>query len=115
MLEYWRLLVFVGVCAALGGVLIILPLIVNKLRPDKEKNSPYECGVESDGENKQNFNVHFYLIAMLFIVFDLEIAMLLPWALINKSAGMMAFYAMLSFATIVTGSLIYEWKKGAMD
>ncbi len=116
MLEnYLPILIFI----VLGFVFGVAPLIVGFVmapnRPDDEKLSPYECGFEAFEDARMRFDVRYYLVAILFIIFDLEIAFLFPWAVVLKEIGMFGFLAMVVFLTILVIGFIYEWKKGALE
>ncbi len=113
--EYFPILVFLGVAAALSFVFVLLPLILQKLRPDTEKLSAYECGFESFGDSRRKFDIQFYLVSILFIIFDLEIAFLFPWAITLGTTTFFGFWSMMVFLTILTIGFIYEWKKGALE
>jgi NADH-quinone oxidoreductase subunit A len=84
-------------------------------KPDKEKNSPYECGFEAFEDSRMKFDVRYYLVAILFIIFDLEIAFLFPWAISLGNLGALGFWSMMAFLFVLTVGFIYEWKKGALD
>ena len=92
-----------------------ISFIVGDSNPDKEKLSAYECGFEAFGDSRMEFDVRFYLVAILFIIFDLEIAFLFPWAITLNNTGLMGFWSMMAFLLILTIGFIYEWKKGALD
>jgi len=113
--EYFPILLFIGVAIAVG----VLPLILGKLlaphRPDPEKRSPYECGFEAFEDARMKFDVRYYLVAILFILFDLEIAFLFPWAIVLNEIGLFGFLAMLLFLGILVVGFIYEWMKGALE
>lgn len=113
--SYFPILVFLGVACALSFVMIALPLLLAKLRPDAEKLSPYECGFEPFGDARGQFDVRFYLVAILFIIFDLEVAFLFPWAVTLSDTQFFGFWSMMVFLIILTIGFIYEWKKGALD
>jgi NADH-quinone oxidoreductase subunit A len=113
--NYFAVLVFIGLSVALALFLIILPFIVNTLKPDKEKLSTYECGFENFGNAKNKFDVRFYLVSILFIIFDLEIAFMFPWAIMIKEIGVFGFWSMIVFITTLTIGFVYEWKKGALN
>lgn len=116
MLEnYFPILVFLGVGALMGGVLLSLGFILAPRRPDSEKNSPYECGFEAFEDSRMKFDVRYYLVAILFIIFDLEIAFLFPWAVVLSEIGIAGFLAMVVFLGILVVGFIYEWKKGALE
>ena len=103
----------------MGAVFGVVPVILGRLvaphRPDSDKNSPYECGFEAFEDSRMKFDVRYYLVAILFIIFDLEIAFLFPWAVVLKQIGMFGFMAMVIFLTILVVGFIYEWKKGALE
>ena len=113
--EYFPILLFIGVAIAVG----VLPLILGKVlaphRPDPEKRSPYECGFEAFEDARMKFDVRYYLVAILFILFDLEIAFLFPWAIVLREIGAFGFWAMVVFLGILVVGFAYEWKKGALE
>jgi len=113
--EYFPILLFILVGLAVG----VLPMILGKLlgpsRPDPEKLSPYECGFEAFEDARMKFDVRYYLVAILFILFDLEIAFLFPWAIVLQEIGFFGFMAMMLFLGILIVGFIYEWKKGALE
>lgn len=118
-LNYVYILFFVTVAAVLSSVIVFLPLIVSRLtgtyNPYKEKLSPYECGFNPvDGRPKQ-FDVKFYLVAILFVIFDLEIALLFPWSINVRALGASGFASVMIFLFVLTLGFVYEWKKGALD
>ena len=113
--NYLSILIFIIISACLAFVLIIIPFIINKSNPDKEKLSTYECGFESFGNAKKKFDIRFYLVSILFIIFDLEIAFLFPWAVMLKEIGLIGFWSMIAFIITLTIGFIYEWKKGALE
>jgi NADH-quinone oxidoreductase subunit A len=118
LLEYLPILIFIGLAAVLGGVLIAVPLVIAPSKPDPEKLSAYECGFPAFGDARMKFDVRFYLVAILFIIFDLEVALLFPWAItLTKmgGAGVFAFWSMMGFLGVLTVGFIYEWKKGALE
>ena len=118
LLEYLPILIFIGLAAVLGGVLIAVPLVVAPSKPDPEKLSAYECGFPAFGDARMKFDVRFYLVAILFIIFDLEVAFLFPWAITLTNmgyAGTFAFWSMMVFLGVLTVGFIYEWKKGALE
>jgi len=116
MLEnYLPILIFLAMGAVFGVVPVILGRLVAPHRPDNDKNSPYECGFEAFEDSRMKFDVRYYLVAILFIIFDLEIAFLFPWAVVLKQIGMFGFMAMVIFLTILVVGFIYEWKKGALE
>ncbi len=116
MLEsYFPVLLFVFVGVAIGVLPVALGRVVAPSRPDSEKNSPYECGFEAFEDARMKFDVRYYLVAILFILFDLEIAFLFPWAVVLKEIGMFGFVAMLVFLGILVVGFVYEWMKGALE
>jgi NADH-quinone oxidoreductase subunit A len=104
-----------GVAFGLSLLLVLLSFWRGPKRPDLEKLSPYECGFEAFSNARLKFNVRFYLVAILFIIFDLEIAFLFPWAVSLKDIGLYGFGSMMIFLAILTVGFIYEWRKGALD
>ena len=116
MLEnYLPILIFLVMGAIFGLVPMILGRLVAPHRPDSDKLSPYECGFEAFEDSRMKFDVRYYLVAILFIIFDLEIAFLFPWAVVLKQIGVFGFTAMVIFLTILVVGFIYEWKKGALE
>ncbi|MBL6665173.1 MAG: NADH-quinone oxidoreductase subunit A [Rickettsiales bacterium] len=113
--QYLPILIFLAVAIGLSLVIIIVPFIISKRTPDSEKNSPYECGFESEGRVRNEFDVQFYLVAILFIIFDLEVAFLFPWAVSLGTIGVFGFWSMMVFLTFLTVGFIYEWKRGALE
>lgn len=96
-------------------VMAILPMLLLKQKPDSEKLSAYECGFESYGDARSKFDVRFYLVAILFIIFDLEVAFLFPWAITLGDIGVYGFWSMMVFLGVLTVGFIYEWNKGALE
>jgi len=115
LLEYLPILLFIGVAGALGTVLVLVPLIVAPSKPDPEKLSAYECGFNAFGDARMHFDVRFYLVSILFVIFDLEVAFLFPWAITLTSTGVFAFWSMIVFLGVLTVGFVYEWKKGALE
>ena len=113
--DYIPIIIFLFVALALSGVFIFLNFILSPKNPDPEKLSAYECGFEPFNDSRMEFDVRFYLVAILFIIFDLEIAFLFPWAITLGSIGFLGFISMMIFLFILTVGFIYEWKKGALD
>ncbi|HEY4663379.1 MAG TPA: NADH-quinone oxidoreductase subunit A [Comamonas sp.] len=113
--QYLPVLLFILVGIAVGVVPLVLGYVLGPNRPDDAKNSPYECGFEAFEDARMKFDVRFYLIAILFILFDLEIAFLLPWAVALQDVGAAGFVAVLIFLTVLVVGFAYEWKKGALD
>ncbi|MGB5670791.1 MAG: NADH-quinone oxidoreductase subunit A [Sedimenticolaceae bacterium] len=94
---------------------IVLGFLLAPNKPDSEKNSPFECGFEAFEDSRMRFDVRYYLVAILFIIFDLEIAFLFPWAVVLDQIGMAGFWAMMIFLGVLVVGFIYEWKKGALE
>ncbi len=116
MLEnYFPILIFIGVGLAIGVVPMFMGWMLGPRNPDSEKLSPYECGFEAFEDSRMKFDVRYYLVAILFIIFDLEIAFLFPWAVVIGEIGMFGFLAMMLFLGVLTIGFIYEWKKGALE
>lgn len=116
MLEnYIPVLVFIVVSLLLGGIMMALGFGLAPYRPDREKNSPYECGFEAFEDARMKFDVRYYLVAILFIIFDLEIAFLFPWAVVLDDIGLFGFFSMVVFLAILVVGFVYEWKKGALE
>ena len=115
MLEnYFPIMLFVIIGLLVGVGPMLIGFLLGPRRPDPEKLSPYECGFEAFEDARMKFDVRYYLVAILFILFDLEIAFLFPWAVVLKEIGMFGFVAMLVFLAILVVGFIYEWKKGAL-
>jgi NADH-quinone oxidoreductase subunit A len=116
MLEaYVPILVFLVIAVLVGVVPLAMGFILGPRRPDAEKNSPYECGFEAFEDAHMKFDVRYYLVAILFIIFDLEITFLFPWAIVLESIGWFGYSAMMIFLGILVVGFIYEWKKGALE
>jgi NADH-quinone oxidoreductase subunit A len=113
--QYFPVLVFLAVAVGLSCFLVLLPFVLKRRSPDKEKISAYECGFEPFGDARGKFDVRFYLVAILFIIFDLEIAFLFPWAVSLKQIGAFGFFSMMFFLFVLTAGFVYEWKKGALE
>jgi NADH-quinone oxidoreductase subunit A len=113
--EYLPILIFLAVAGALGLLLLTLGFLLGPRRPDPEKLSPYECGFEAFEDSRMKFDVRYYLVAILFIVFDLEIAFLFPWAVALDTIGVVGLAAMGVFLLVLVVGFIYEWKKGALE
>ena len=113
--QYLPVLLFILVGLAVGVIPQALGYILGPNRPDPEKNSPYECGFEAFEDARMKFDVRYYLVAILFILFDLEVAFLVPWAVVLKEMGSVAFWSGMIFLLILTVGFVYEWKKGALD
>ncbi len=113
--EYFSIIVFLIIALGLSFGFIILNYILSPKKPDPEKLSAYECGFDPFNDSRMEFDVRFYLVAILFIIFDLEIAFLFPWAITLGKIGIFGFVSMMIFLSILTIGFIYEWKKGALD
>ena len=113
--DYLPIVVFIGVALAIGGALLVAPFIVAYKQPDSEKLSAYECGFAAFDDARMKFDVRFYLVAILFIIFDLEVAFLFPWAVAFQDVGWFGFWSMMVFLGVLTIGFIYEWKKGALE
>jgi NADH-quinone oxidoreductase subunit A len=113
--EYYPILLFILVGLTVGVVLPVLAKLLGPSRPDPEKLSPYECGFEAFEDARMKFDVRYYLVAILFILFDLEIAFLFPWAAVINDIGFPGFISMMVFLAILTVGFIYEWMKGALE
>ena len=113
--QYLPVLLFILVGIGVGVAPQLLGYLLGPNRPDAAKNSPYECGFEAFKNARMKFDVRYYLVAILFILFDLEIAFLFPWAVALKDVGIVGFWAVVMFLTILVVGFIYEWKKGALD
>lgn len=115
LLEYLPILIFFGIAAALGILFMLAAFVLAPSNPDTEKVSTYECGFEAFDDARMKFDVRFYLVAILFIIFDLEVAFLFPWAVTLGETGVFAFWSMMIFLGVLTVGFIYEWKKGALE
>lgn len=113
--EYLPILIFLAVAIGLAGVMVIASFILAKQNPDSEKLSAYECGFEAFDDARSQFDVRFYLVAILFIIFDLEVAFLFPWAVAFGDIGLFGFWSMVIFLGILTVGFVYEWRKGALE
>ena len=113
--NYLPILIFLAVAGGFGLVLLALGWVFGPRRPDIDKVSPYECGFEAFEDSRTKFDVRYYLVAILFILFDLEIAFLFPWAVALREIGPAGFWAMMIFLLILVVGFAYEWKKGALD
>ena len=117
--NYFPILIFGAMVLLMGTFLVAIGLILGKImghaRPDKAKQSPYECGFEAFEDARIKFDVRYYLVAILFIIFDLEIAFLFPWAITLGNIGPIGFWSMMFFLGVLTVGFIYEWKKGALE
>ena len=115
LLEYLPILVFLGIALGLGLVLLTAAAVIAIRNPDPEKVSAYECGFNAFDDARMKFDVRFYLVSILFIIFDLEIAFLFPWAVAFKDISMIGFWSMIVFLGVLTVGFAYEWKKGALE
>ena len=115
LIEYLPILIFLGIAGGLAVVIVIASLIIAPQKPDTEKLSAYECGFEAFEDARTKFDVRFYLVAILFIIFDLEVAFLFPWAVSLGDIGGFGFWSMVIFLGILTIGFVYEWRKGALE
>ena len=115
LLEYLPILIFLGIAGGLAAVILLASYVIARQRPDAEKLSAYECGFEPFEDTRGRFDVRFYLVAILFIIFDLEVAFLFPWAVSLGNIGLLGFWSMMIFLGVLTIGFIYEWKKGALE
>lgn len=113
--NYLPIAVFFGLAVVLAIVVMVLPKILSTEKPLKDKLVSYECGFDAFGDARGKFDIRFYLVAILFIIFDLEVAFLIPWSLTLKSLGAFGFWSMMVFLLVLTVGFIYEWKKGALE
>jgi NADH-quinone oxidoreductase subunit A len=117
--SYLPILIFIGIAIGLSALFIFAPMLVSSAagtaKPDSEKLSAYECGFEPFEDARRKFDVRFYLVAILFIIFDLEVAFLFPWAVSLGDIGLFGFWSMMVFLGVLTVGFIYEWNKGALD
>ena len=113
--DYLPILLFMGLAGVITLVLLFAPVLIAPHDGDEEKLSPYECGFEAFDDARMKFDVKFYLVAILFIIFDLEIAFLFPWAVAFGAIGLLGFWSMMFFLAVLTVGFAYEWKKGALD
>jgi len=115
LLEYLPILIFLGIAVGMTLMILMASFMIARQRPDTEKLSPYECGFDPFEDTRGRFDVRFYLVAILFIIFDLEVAFLFPWAVSLGNIGLFGFWSMMFFLAILTIGFIYEWKKGALE
>ncbi len=113
--EYLPILVFLGIAAGLAVVMVAASWLAAHQSPDAEKLSAYECGFEPFDDARARFDVRYYLVAILFIIFDLEVAFLFPWAISLKGIGLFGFWSMMVFLILLTIGFVYEWRKGALE
>lgn len=114
-LDYLPVIIFLGIALAICGALLLGSAILAPSNPDPEKNSAYECGFEAFDDARMKFDVRFYLVAILFIIFDLEIAFLFPWAVSLGTIGVFGFWSMMVFLGVLTVGFIYEWCRGGLE
>jgi NADH-quinone oxidoreductase subunit A len=115
LIQYLPILIFLGIAIALSLVFVGAAVLIARQNPDAEKLSAYECGFEAFEESRAQFDVRFYLVAILFIIFDLEVAFLFPWAIALGDIGLYGFWSMIVFLGVLTVGFIYEWNKGALE
>jgi NADH-quinone oxidoreductase subunit A len=115
LIEYLPILIFLGIALALSAMILMASYVLARQRPDAEKVSAYECGFEPFEDTRGRFDVRFYLVAILFIIFDLEVAFLFPWAVSLGNIGLLGFWSMMIFLGVLTIGFVYEWRKGALE
>lgn len=115
LLTYLPILLFIGIACVISCAAVLGSVLVGKQKPDPEKLSAYECGFDAFGDARNKFDVRFYLVTLLFIIFDLEIAFLFPWAVSLGEIGLFGFWSMVVFLIVLTVGFVYEWNKGALD
>ncbi len=115
LIEYLPIVIFIAIACVMSVAMIVLSFVVGKQAPDADKNAAYECGFDAFDDARSRFDVRFYLVAILFIIFDLEIAFLFPWAISLGEVGMFGFWSMMVFLGVLTVGFIYEWNKGALE
>jgi NADH-quinone oxidoreductase subunit A len=115
LIEYLPIVIFLGIALVLAGLILTASYVIAPQRPNSAKLSAYECGFEAFGDARSKFDVRFYLVAILFIIFDLEVGYLFPWAVSFGEIGMFGFWSMMVFLALLTVGFIYEWKKGALE
>jgi NADH-quinone oxidoreductase subunit A len=113
--NYLPILIFLGIAVGLAGLILVASYVIARQRPDVEKLSPYECGFAPFEDARSRFDVRFYLVAILFIIFDLEVAFLFPWAVSLGNIGLLGFWSMMIFLAVLTIGFAYEWRKGALE
>jgi NADH-quinone oxidoreductase subunit A len=113
--DYLALVIFIGVAAAICVGLLVVPFIIAYKQPDPEKLSAYECGFNAFDDARMKFDVRYYLVAILFIIFDLEVTFLFPWAVVFGDLGLYGYWSMMIFLGVLTVGFIYEWRKGALE
>ena len=119
LLEYLPILIFIAIAGAIATALLVIPFLIAPSKPDPEKLSAYECGFNAFGDARMKFDVRFYLVSILFIIFDLEVAFLFPWAVsllhMPHATAAFAFWSMMAFLGVLTVGFVYEWKRGALE
>lgn len=115
MAAYIPILVFLVIATVIAVAMLVIPRVIAPMRPYGEKQSAYECGFEAFDDARGRFDIRFYLVAILFVVFDLEVAFLFPWAVAFDSIGLFGFFSMMLFLGVLVVGFIYEWKKGALE
>jgi NADH-quinone oxidoreductase subunit A len=115
LINYLPIIVFIAIACVMACAMVVLSFVVGKQKPDADKNAAYECGFDAFDDARSRFDVRFYLVAILFIIFDLEIAFLFPWAISLGEIGMFGFWSMMTFLGVLTVGFIYEWNKGALE
>ncbi len=115
LIEYLPILIFLGIAVGLSAMILMASYVLARQRPDAEKVSAYECGFAPFEDARGRFDVRFYLVAILFIIFDLEFAFLFPWAVSLGNIGLLGFWSMMIFLGVLTIGFVYEWKKGALE
>ena len=115
LLEYLPILIFLGLAGGLALAMLAATFIIARQKPDSQKNSAYECGFDAFEDARIKFDVRFYLVAILFIIFDLEVAFMFPWAITLSETGAYGFWSMVIFLAILTVGFAYEWRKGALE
>ena len=115
LMDYLPIAIFLAVAGFIGLALMVAPFLIAIRNPDSEKVSAYECGFNAFDDARMKFDVRFYLVSILFIIFDLEVAFLFPWAVAFKSVGAFGFWSMMAFLGVLTVGFAYEWRKGALD
>ena len=115
LLNYLPVIIFIGLSAVIGLALLVAPFIIAVKNPDPEKVSAYECGFDAFDDARMKFDVRFYLVSILFIIFDLEVAFLFPWAVSLGTIGVFGFWSMVLFLAVLTVGFIYEWRRGALE
>jgi len=113
--DYLPLVIFLGVALVIGAALLVVPFLIAYKQPDPEKLSAYECGFNAFDDARMKFDVRYYLVAILFIIFDLEVTFLFPWAVSFGKLGVFGFWSMMVFLAVLTIGFIYEWRKGALE